>query len=166
MNGASFALARDDARDLARGEQGRNRQRDGVCRNGIEGSKAAVIHLLLTTRDVERDGFYQAFIVKICDGRIIERNVTIFTDAQAHEVDRHLRKKLPVSLAFPFRLFVGADEMHGAWRGNVCEQMFAQITAKALRMLPAQGDVFVHVKYDHLAPCNFLLRERGEEFVL
>ena len=159
VNGASFELTRDNARDLARGKQGRDRQRDGVRRNGIEAGKTAVIHLLLTTGGVERDDFYQAFVVKICDRRIIERDVTIFTDAEAHEIDRHLRKKLSVSLAFPFRMFVRTDEMHGAWRGNMCEQMFAQITAKALRMLPAQADVFVHVKYDHLAPWNLLWRE-------
>ena len=53
-----------------------------------ERGETAVVNLLLAAGVIELDDFYQLRVFEIGNGRIIECDVSIFTDAHANQINR------------------------------------------------------------------------------
>jgi len=80
-HGLRFAYARHDDAEVLGLSEDRNGQAEGCPGDVRQGSKAAIIQLLLSAGMVELDGLHQQGVVEISDGRIIERDMSVFSDA-------------------------------------------------------------------------------------
>ena len=81
-------------------QQPGNRQRDCMCRHISKVGKALVVNLLLPAHRVELDDLDLLGVVQIGDRRIVEREMTVDADAEAHDVDRGLAEKGRVTCCF------------------------------------------------------------------
>ena len=86
-HGITLERARHDDTGHRGCKQGRNRQREGMCRNIVDRRKATVVDLLATAGMIEPDDLDFDRIKKICDWRIIECKVPVFADTGAEDVD-------------------------------------------------------------------------------
>src|SRR5688572_17937478 len=75
-----LAPSGNDSAQQACSRENRQRNRHGHPRDVVESSEAAVIDLLLTADCVDLDQLYEVRIGEVCDGRIVEGNVTVLAE--------------------------------------------------------------------------------------
>ena len=112
----------------------------------IDGCKATIIDLLLTADLVKGDYLDRLFVIKFGDPRIIERDVSVFTDTHNYDIGGIVCQKLRVALALCGAVGCGAfDEIDG-FEGDLAEDMIGEISAEALILqFLGEADVFVHM---------------------
>ena len=115
----------------ARQQRG-DRQRDRMRRDVGKGGKTAIVDLLAAARIVELDRLDRQWVVKVGDGRIVEREVAVLTDAEADDVDRSLAQQLSISAALGIDRVAAVDQVDDA-RPNAVEQVAAQVSTEPLR---------------------------------
>src|SRR5262249_42965337 len=114
LNGAALGGAGDHAEEVsAVGDRG-DRERQGVGGDGGEGGEAAVVDLLLAAGVVERDDLGDLRVVEIGDGGVVEGDVAVLADAQAHDVDGGLAEQVGVAAAFGVGGRGAVDQVHRA----------------------------------------------------
>ena len=87
LDGICFELSGDSDDEVFSRHQGGAGEAESMGGDGVEVRKAAVVDLLLAAGFVQLDDFNGLWVIEVGDGRIIESDVSIFTNAHTDEVD-------------------------------------------------------------------------------
>ena len=157
---------RDDAEQPVRVEQARDRQRDGARRHLGDGPERAVVHLLPPADRVERDDLDRQRVGEVGHRRIVEREVAVHPDAEAHDVERRLGEQGRVVADAGLRTPLGLEQVDAAERHAV-EERPPQPAPEALRRRLGETEILVHVEGRDAAPVDARLgRERVQQLPL
>lgn len=86
-DGGGFARAGNGADEFACAHECRNGKGDCVSRHGLKRGEAAIVDLLLAAFGVEFHSFYERGVGEVRDGRIVEGEVSVFTDSEAANIE-------------------------------------------------------------------------------
>ena len=81
-----------------------NGKRHGVRRNLVNACKTAVVYLLLTANFVQLYRLYPLFVFKICNGGIVESNMSVFAYPHYHDVCGIFIEQLAISFRLCLRV--------------------------------------------------------------
>ncbi len=87
LDGICFELSGDSNDEVFSRHQGGAGEAESVGGDGVEVRKAAVVDLLLAAGLVELDHLDGVWIIEVGDGRVIESDMSIFTNAHADKID-------------------------------------------------------------------------------
>jgi len=85
-----LACLRHDRKNVSRPQQRRDRHRDRGARDVIKRREVSLADLLAPRRVVELDLLDVEWIVEVCGRRLVEREVSVLTDAETAHVERML----------------------------------------------------------------------------
>src|SRR5262249_19234236 len=110
-------------------------------------------HLLAPTGLIKVHDNVRFLDLKIC-GRIVERDVAVFTDAQKSDVNRRRSQLATDALRDLARIVRVAVEQVIANDSSFLDQLFQQHFAEAAGMRNRQADVFVKMEGLHFGPVD------------
>lgn len=145
-NGFAFSLFGGKAYDFFGGAQRGNCQGKGVVGDGVEGGEVSFADLLLFAGGVEFHDFDLARVFKVGDWRVVEGEVTVFSNAQAAEVDGCLDKQAFVAIAFVQREQGVAGQVVEGLGFGLGFDAFFHVALKAGDVARRQSEIFVHVE--------------------
>ena len=87
LDGICFELSGDSDDEVFSRHQGGAGEAESMGGDGVEVGEAAVVDLLLAAGLVELDHLDSVRIFEVCNGRIIESDVSIFANTHADEVN-------------------------------------------------------------------------------
>ena len=120
-----------------------------ICWYFVDGSKAAVVYLLHPADLLQLYALDNCFVTKISDGWIVEGDMSVFSDAQQHDVKRVRGEQMRVSFGFAVNIRRVSINKINRFEGKSVENSVFQVCSESGRMCFSKPDVLVHVKRIH-----------------
>ena len=167
LDGICFELSGDSDDEVFSRHQGGAGEAESVGGDGVEVRKAAVVDLLLAAGFVELDDLDSLWIIEVGDGRIIESDVSIFTNSHADEVDGAFVHEFGVAGDLGVEISSFCSNTVEGFRGDFGKEVFFLIGSEGCWMGAAKADVFIHVEDGDFAPFDSgFLGKSGKGFIL
>jgi hypothetical protein len=115
---------------------------------------------------IKLDGLDPSGIVEISHGRIVKGQMSVFSNAQAHEVDWSLPQQRGIPGAFRRGIRCLSLDAVECGRLDAGEHVFALIRAEGRGMIGGEADVFIHVKDENAGPIDTGGDQCLEQFIL
>ena len=111
-------------------------------------------HLLAAAGVIEVDNFDVEWIVKVRNAGVVEREMTVLTDADTTQVEWKVAEESGIARAFLVEVFGISRQLVELTQTGRRDEPFAEVTPKAGRMLGTDTDVLVEVKPDDARPID------------
>jgi len=80
-----------------RGTEYRHRERERAPRHLNDRLKTPVVYLLQEARVIQFHLLHSGAVIEIREGRVVERNVPVFADSHANQIDGKLQKHFGIA---------------------------------------------------------------------
>ena len=134
LDGICFELSGDSNDEVFSRHQGGAGEAESVGGDGVEVRKAAVVDLLLAARFVELDHLDGMRIFEVCNGGIVEGDMSVFADAHADEIDGAFVHERGVAGDLGFEVSGLCSNAVEGFRGDFGEKVFLLIGSEGCRV--------------------------------